>query len=112
MNLKEYAKQQGDYELIKTLPLHPGFKVLIERLEEIKAEYKEKLAGLLELILHSDKAEDKEAYRNMRVELLGIQAAIAIYADIRSTALENAEIVKQQGESVFNEGEGTPEHNV
>lgn len=112
MNVKDFAKQQGDYELIKTLPLHPGFKVLIERLEEVKADQKERLAFLLEAILHSDKPEDKEAYRNMRVEILGIEAAIAVYADIRSTALEGAQMLQAHGEAILNEGEGTPEHNV
>jgi hypothetical protein len=111
MKREDYAKQQGDWELIKTLNQHEGFKVFIERLEEVKADYKERLASLLDSILHSDGAEDKEKYKNLRIELLGVEAAIAIYADIRNTAQDNAQSLKDFGDAIF-EGEGPPEHNV
>ena len=100
------AKTLGDWELIKPLVSMPGWAAMLDIFERQKKDLMERAGYSLELLIYADTPENRKTWQDLRVEILGLEAAIKVYAVLRQQVSDiHADIFSQ-------EGDGTPGHSV
>ena len=100
----EESKTLGDYELIKPLIAMPGWQVIMDRFKLQSIDYKERLTLALDSVLYKDDESSRETWKKLRIEALGIEAALNMYQMIQDQANE----IRQNLEDAPLDGEETP----
>lgn len=80
------ADAVAEFNVVRSLPEHPGWLVMMNVLHGIAKDAREKAQNLFDELLTSETKESKEAYMTARIQLLALEQAIQLYAQIRERA--------------------------
>jgi hypothetical protein len=82
----DQKKALGDWEKIKPLVLMPGWNAIQEYLQRESSDLMKRSIFAMDDLLLSDTAEHRESYKALRIEYLGAQRALNVYALIEQEA--------------------------
>ena len=85
--LQEARDLISEYAVIRSLPEHPGWGLLLKQLHKQAKETREDVENRLDAVLLNETSDTRQAFLNAKGRLLGLENAIQIYAAIRDAAL-------------------------